>query len=152
MRPGTGRRLGKDDHAALIRWAVECAEHVLPFFVAACPADLRPRAALDAGLRWAAGEIGMTVLRSAALAAHAAARAAEVPAAEAAARASGHAAGVAQVPGHARRAAESALKAATAAGGPDAGAIERAWQFRRLPANLRSVATLSSQNARARNA
>ena len=151
MRPGTGRRLGKDDHAALIRWAVECAEHVLPLFVAACPADLRPRAALDAGLRFACGEIGMTALRAAALAAHAAARATDVPAAEAAARAAGHAAGTGHVPGHARHAAEYALKAATAAGGPEAGAIERAWQFRRLPARLRSVATLSSQNARARN-
>jgi hypothetical protein len=96
-------------------WAADCAERVLPYFEEAFPDDDRPRKAVEAARAWARGEIRVSEARTAALAAHAAARfAAERPAACAAARAAGHAAATAHVVGHARHAAAYAKKAAAA--------------------------------------
>ena len=62
----------------------------------------------------ARGEIGIRAARQAAVAAHAAARFATDPAARAAARAAGQAAGIAHMAGHARHAADDAVKAVSA--------------------------------------
>ena len=76
----------------------------------------------------------MTDVRGSSLAAHAAAREADVDsAARFAARAAGQALGTAHVASHAIGAAWYGAKAANAAGASD----EREWQYRQLPANLR---------------
>ena len=128
------QRLNEPDHKALVYWAVECAEHTLPYFEETYPQDDRPRNALAAGRAWVRGEITMSAARAAAFAAHAAARTADHAAARAAARAAGHAAATAHVPSHARHA---AAYAAAAASDP---ATERDWQYQRLPEHLRPVA------------
>ena len=78
-------------------------ESVLPLFEMRYPDD-RPRKAIEAARAWAAGEITIGAARTAAFAAHAAARSAENPASRAVARAAGHTAAIAHVAGHARHA------------------------------------------------
>jgi hypothetical protein len=78
------------------------------------PEDERPRKAIEAGRKWASGEMTMMDARKAAFAAHAAARNAKSlfkPKAEAAARSAGHAAATAHVLTHAPHACSYALKA-----------------------------------------
>jgi len=103
------------DQATLALWAADCAEEVLPLFEKWRKKDSRTREAIEAARAWARGEIRCGEARNAALAAHAAARAASHHTeSEAAARAAGHAAATAHMPGHARRAAHYAVKAALA--------------------------------------
>jgi len=125
----------KQDHRLLVLWAADCAEHVLPYFEKEYPRDDRPRKAIEAARAWVRDEIPFSEVRAAALATHAAARDADIPAARAAARAAGHAAGTAHVAGHAPHAADYAVKAAEAAGI----AGEREWQYRHLPKRLRPM-------------
>ncbi|MEJ7819948.1 MAG: putative immunity protein [Rubrobacteraceae bacterium] len=143
-------RLDKQDHGSLALWATDCAEHVLPYFEEKYPKDDRPRKAIQAGRAWARGEIKMSEVRAAAIAAHAAARDADQAAARAAARATGHAAATAHMAAHAPHAAAYAVKAATYAAVPtdSAAAItkERDWQYRRLPKHLRPVAFPARSN------
>jgi len=69
-----GGTLIDTDHKLLAEWAAACAEHVLPLFEQARPGDERPRRAIEQARAWARGEIRMTEARTAAFAAHAAAR------------------------------------------------------------------------------
>ncbi|MCG5217877.1 hypothetical protein MBA17_31975 [Streptosporangium sp. KLBMP 9127] len=118
-------------------WAADCAEHVLARFEERYPGDDRPRNAVEAGRAWARGEIAVREARTAAFAAHAAAREADHGAARAAARATGHAAATAHVATHAVHAATyAASAAASAAAAPGAAAAERVWQHGRLPERL----------------
>lgn len=133
----------RDDHAALVNWAAECAEHVLPLFEAACPHDTRPQEAIHTLREWVKTQrFSMQVIRKASLDAHAAAREIEKtdPAACFAARSAGQAVGTAHVPTHAMGAALYAIKA-IAASKPGEATIsidaERAWQVQQLPENLR---------------
>jgi hypothetical protein len=99
----TGR--AAEGHRSQALWAADCAERVLPLFEEQYPDDDRPRRAIEAARAWARGEIRVGEARTAALAAHAAARdaaAAGQLAASAAARAAGHAAATAHVASHAR--------------------------------------------------
>ena len=133
--------LDRAEHRLLALWATDCADHVLPCFETQYPDDNRPRRAVEAGRAWVRDEIACGKARTAALAAHAAARDADDPAARAAARAAGHAAATAHVAGHARHAATYAVKAVTYASGTtdaDAAAKERDWQLRHLPEHLRA--------------
>jgi hypothetical protein len=136
-------RLDKSDHSSLALWAADCAEHALPYFEEKYPKDDRPRKAIEAARAWTRGEIRVCEARAAAVAAHAAARDADEGAARAAARAAGQAAGTPHMAGHARHAADYAVKAAAcAAGTNDASATtatEREWQCRRLPEHLRPL-------------
>ncbi len=128
--------LSKRNHRTLVPWATDCAEHVLSYFEEKYPKENRPRKAIEAGRAWVRGEITMSEARTAAFAAHAAARNTNQGAACAAARAAGHAAATAHVAGHAGYAATYAAKAATyAADHTDADANtakERNWQFQHL--------------------
>ncbi len=125
----------KQEQRTLALWAANCAEHVLPYFEKEYPGDNRPRKAIEAARSWVRGETTIGEARTAAIAAHAAARNARHPAARAAARASGHAAATAHVASHAPHAADYSVKAA------EIGWIvgERLWQCKRLPKRLRSV-------------
>jgi len=127
----------EQDHRSLALWAADCAEHVLPYFEKEYPKDDRPRKAIETGRDWARGNMPMrmSVIRTAALAAHAAARATDHPAARAAARAAGQAVATVHVAGHASAAADYAVKSAEAAGV----AGEREWQYKHLPKNLRPL-------------
>jgi hypothetical protein len=122
----------------LAAWAIDCVRRVLPCFEEQFPDDLRPRAALETLHTWIdSGEFSMKVIRSASLAAHAAARevASDSPA-RSAARAAGQAVACAHVPAHALAAANYALQAVHRAHSQDAPdsavADERDWQYLRL--------------------
>src|SRR5438270_8408372 len=137
-----GGNLRDADHRLLALWAAECAEHVLPLFEAARPADPRPREAIEHARAWARGECTMTASRTAAGHANGAAR--ELSgAARHAAYAAAQAAAVAHVAAHELGAAAYAIKAARAAapkGESDrAGQRECCWQRERLPAAIRDL-------------
>jgi hypothetical protein len=145
LRLVTVRRGGtlKDaDHRLLAAWAADCAQHVLRFFEEARPGDDRPRTAVEQARAWARGEITMSQARTAAFAAHAAAR--EVTgAAREAARAAGQAVAVAHVAAHELGAAAYAIRAARAAAPDDsrleAGREECRWQRAQLPDGIRQL-------------
>ena len=141
MNPAPDKRPNEQDHRLLALWAADCAEHVLPYFEEKYPKDDRPRKAIEAARAWTRGEIRVSEARTAALAAHAAARDADDAAARAAARAAGHAAATAHVAGHARGAALYAVKVAAASGAT----AESDWQYRRLPEHLRPLTSPASQ-------
>ena len=144
MKVEDAKRLDPQAHRTLVLWAVECAEHVLPYFEERYPKDNRPRKALEAGRAWVRGEIPMSEVRASAFSAHAAARKADDGAAYAAARAAGQAVSTAHVAGHACHAASYAVSAAAKAAVPEnaaaAAAKERNRQYRRLPEHLRPLA------------
>lgn len=121
-------------------WASTCAERVLHLFEDADHHDLRPRNAVEGAVSWANGLIEIGEARRLALAAHAAARDATDPAAVAAARSAGHAAAVAHMAGHARHAADYAVKAISVGDveGTVAASVERRWQRVHVPGLLRS--------------
>jgi hypothetical protein len=119
-------------HIRTALWACEVADRVLAEFERAFPEDDRPRKAIEAGRKWASGEMTMINARKAAFAAHAAARNAKLsskPKAEAAARSAAHAAATAHVITHAPHACTYALKAC---GDPGS---EKYWQKSLEPVN-----------------
>lgn len=126
------------DHSILGVWSYDCASRVLPYFEQDFPHDSRPQAALANLHDWIrTGVFSMSVIRGAALAAHAAAREvdADTPA-RSAARAAGQAVACAHVLMHALAAANYALQAvhrAYFANDPDSAvADERSWQMQHL--------------------
>ena len=138
-------KIGKDiaelvkrsEHGALVVWAADCAERVLPFFESERPRDKRPREAIMTCREWArTGMVSMREVREIALSAHAAARETrEDSSARFAARSAGHAIATAHVPTHSIAAASYAAKATWAADPKEAEgnvAKERDWQYRRL--------------------
>jgi len=136
LDPSIAELLRRADRRASATWALDCAEHVLPHFENAYPDDRRPRLAIEAGRTWVQTQMfRMADIRSAALAAHAAARDVnQDPASRSAARAAGQAAGTAHVATHAVGAALYALKAVHDGNGPDDDAVakEGEWQHSRL--------------------
>jgi hypothetical protein len=136
-----GGSLTDEDHRHLARWAATCAEHVLGLFESVRPADVRPRHAIEQIRAWADGEVTMTVSRTAAGHANAAARDL-TGAARFAAYAAAQAAAVAHVAAHELGAAAYAIKAARAAAprgeGATAAHLECQWQRRQLPDDIRA--------------
>jgi hypothetical protein len=137
-----GGMLTNTDHRLLALWAATCAEHVLPLFEAAQPADPRPRQAIEAARAWTRGELKMMEAR--ALGGHAMGAARDLRgAARFAAYAAGQAAVVAHVAAHELGAAAYAIKAARAAApegaGEDAGRQECRWQRDQLPDAIRAL-------------
>ncbi|MEY9878280.1 hypothetical protein ABH931_007807 [Streptacidiphilus sp. MAP12-33] len=137
-----GGTLSDADHRLLALWAADCAEHVLPLFESAQPADPRPRQAVEQVRAWTRGEIQMSDSRAAGGHAMAAARVL-TGAPRHAAFAAGQAAVVAHVAAHELGAAAYAIKAVRAAAPPgaaeDAGRRECHWQRERLPAAIRAL-------------
>lgn len=92
--------------------ASDCADHVLPYFEARYPQDVRPRNAVEAERAWALSEISMSEARAAA---------------------------TAHMAVHAPHAAAYAVGAATYAAAPsdsESAARERDWQYQRRPKHL----------------
>jgi hypothetical protein len=114
------------EHQRIVAWALACAERSLGVFERDNGGDLRPGQALDALRAWIEENASTAEVRTAALAAHTAARESESEAARLAARSAAQAAGVVQSVSHAPHAASYARRAIEAAGG-DAVA-ELAWQ------------------------
>jgi hypothetical protein len=137
-----GGTLERDHHSLLAIWAAACAGHVLPIFEHGHPLDSRPRFALEQARAWARGEITMTQARTAAFAAHAAARNA-TGAAKEAARSAGHAVAVAHMADHELGAAAYAIRAVRAnvdlSLRDDAGRRECQWQRAQLPDSIRDL-------------
>lgn len=117
------RRLDWDWRSAQ-RYAADCAEHVLPIWLAVYPDDDRPRLAIAARRRWANGEIDEADWYAARDAAWNAAWYAAMDAAKDAARAAGYTGGDTVW--------YAAWYAARAAAWYAARAAERAWQAARL--------------------
>ncbi|MEU8233361.1 putative immunity protein [Actinoplanes sp. NPDC048967] len=133
-----GGTLTDADHRLLALWAASCAEHVLPFFEAARPADPRPRQAIEHARAWVRGEVRM--MRARAAGGHAMGAARDLTgAARHAAYAAGQAAVVAHVAAHELGAAAYAIKAARAAEGEAAGRRECRWQRDQLPEPIREL-------------
>ncbi len=113
----------KMEKRSLVIWAIYCVEHVLSYFEDKFPNDDRPRKAIEAAHSWTYGEISVGKVRSAAFAAHAAAREVDNAVACTVARAAGHATATVHVAGHAVHAANYAAKVDTK---------ERVWQYEQL--------------------
>jgi hypothetical protein len=136
--PAAVELVSKTDHRALAVWAIDCVERVMPYFEESYPQDHRPRQAIETLQTWIdTGVFKMAAIRTASLAAHAAARDVdEVSAARSVAHAAGQAVATAHVPMHALGAANYALQAIFRASDPSdtevALANEREWQLRHL--------------------
>jgi hypothetical protein len=92
------------DHHVLASWIADIAEKYLPYFELQYPADLRPRNAVNTLREWiSTGIFSMTVIRSASLSSHSAAKDTlrHDDAARYAAHAAGQAVATAHVPTHA---------------------------------------------------
>lgn len=133
-----GGLLIREDHAALARWAVDCAEAVLPWFERESD-DPHPRQAVEIVRLWADGQVKTGVAMKAALAAHAAARRLKHPVAVAVARAAGHAVATAHAADHSLGALLYALKAHQHAGLSGNDFFEA--QMARLPSHLYGMVT-----------
>lgn len=130
--------VGKTDHKTLARWAIDCAERVLPYFEEKFPNDPRPRQAIETLQTWInTGIFKMAVIRKASLDSHAAAcDVGEDSPARSAARAAGQTVATAHVPTHAIGGAIYALQAIHIMSSPEeadaAVAKELAWQHQHL--------------------
>ena len=137
-----------DELRQLGLWTADCAERGLPLFEAKAPDDRRPREAIEAIRVFGAGGKRTAQLRSAALAALAAAREVEDPAASAAGRAAGYAASSAYLhplanPTQVRHviapAQYQALARELATGDPDDGDAEIRWAIEHAPTAVREL-------------
>jgi len=132
----------KDIHYRLAEWAAVCAEHTLYLFENSNSDDARPRKALETLREWIQGDKTMVECRTAAFAAHAAARDATDPAAIAAARAAGQAVAVAHMYNHCSHAADYAAKAIklyTTQYADETFKTERKWQREHLAEDLWAI-------------
>lgn len=87
--------LTMDELRAVVRFASDCAQELLPCFEAVAPDDSRPRDAIDAARRFADGGPRSNLQRTAAFASHRAAKGVSEEAAQLAALACGDAAAAA---------------------------------------------------------
>ena len=108
-----GGPLKKEQHYLLMKWACDCAEHVLPLYGER--ADSRLTDALAVAKAWTNGNASVGDCRKAAVASHAVARESSNPASIAVARAVGHAVATAHMADHSLGPAWYALKAVKAA-------------------------------------
>lgn len=127
-------QLGEIDHLTAVRWAADCAEHVLSYYEQLFPKDQRLKNAIEAAHLWTAGKIKVKEARQAAFEVHAAAREATDDAAAAVARAAGQAVSTAHMAEHAIHASTYAVKSVAFAEDFDEDAVEeeRKWQYQRL--------------------
>ena len=130
-----GGPLKKEQHYQLIKWACNCAEHVLHLFGENI--DERLKNALHVAKEWKQGNASVGNARKAAVDAHVVAREASNPTAIAVARSIGQAVATAHMADHSLGAAWYALKAVKNAGKSiDA---ERKWQDEKLPSEIKDI-------------
>ena len=130
-----GGPLKKEQHYQLIKWACDCAEHVLHLFGEKI--DERLINALNVAKEWKQGNASVGDARKASLDAIATANKSSNPTAIAVARSVGHAVATAHMADHSLGAALYALKAVKNAGkSVDA---ERKWQNEQLPSEIKEL-------------
>jgi hypothetical protein len=130
-----GGPIKKEQHRQMIKWACNCAEHVLPLFGEKL--DDRLENAILVAKEWEKGNASVGVARKASSGAHAVARELSIPTTIAIARAVGHAVATAHMADHSLGAALYALKAVKHAGKSiDA---ERKWQNEQLPSEIKAL-------------
>lgn len=130
-----GGPLKKEQHRQLMRWACDCAGHVLPLF--GNEPDERLTTALKVASDWALGNASVGEARKASLGAIAVARESTNPVSVAVARAVGHAVATAHMADHSLGPAWYALKAVKSAGRSTD--EERKWQDQQLPPEIRDL-------------
>lgn len=130
-----GGPLEKTQHVLLMKWACECAEHVLPLLGE--EPDERLTIALRVASEWARGNASVGQARKASLGAIAVARESANPVYIAVARAVGHAVATAHMADHSLGPAWYALKAVRSAG--LSSEDERKWQDQQLPDKIREL-------------
>ena len=123
-----GGPLTKDNHRKLIKWAIECSEHVL--FLIDREIDKRLLYALDVAKQWENDIVPTGVAMKASLGAHAVARQAENPIDKAVARSVGQTVATAHMADHSLGGAFYALKAIKLAKKDIEN--ERDWQTKKL--------------------
>jgi hypothetical protein len=138
-----GGALRKEQHYQLIRWACDCARHVLHLY--SPKMDRRLSVALTTADAWRQGNASVGEARKACIGAIAVARESSDKAAVAVARAVGHAVATAHMADHSLGSAWYALKAVRASEGSVE--EERKWQDRQLPRAVRDL-VLSARKAR----
>jgi hypothetical protein len=138
-----GGPLKKEQHHQLIKWAYDCATHVLPYFGKG--ADDRLLHALEVAELWQQGKASVGDARKASVESHAVAREQSSPAAVAVARAIGQAVATAHMADHSLGGAYYGLKAVKATGGSVE--AERKWQNEKLPPEIKEL-VLSARAAR----
>ena len=137
-----GGLLKKEQHYQLMKWACDCAEHVLPLFGETI--DERLTNALTVAKEWKQGHASVGDARKASVGAHAVARESSNPVAIAVARSVGHAVATAHMADHALGPAWYALKAVKNAGkSVDA---ERKWQDEQLPLEIKEIVLTAREN------
>jgi len=130
-----GGPLKMEQHYQLMKWACDCAEHVLPLF--GKNIDERLTNALLVAKAWTQGKASVGDARKASLGAHAVARESSNPTAIAVARSVGHAVATAHMADHSLGPAWYALKAVkNAVKSIDA---ERKWQDEQLPLEIKEL-------------
>ena len=130
-----GGPLKKEQHYQLIKWACDCAEHVLHLFGEKI--DERLINALNVAKEWEKEKVTVGEARKASLGAIAVANESSNPTAIAVARSVGHAVATAHMADHSLGAALYALKAVKNAGkSVDA---ERKWQNEQLPSEIKEL-------------
>lgn len=130
-----GGPLKKEQHYQLIKWACECAGHVL--YLYGNTIDDRLINALSVAEEWRQGDASVGDARKASLKAHEAARHAPSLTAAYVARSVGHAVATAHAADHALGAALYALKAIKSAGKPVE--EEMMWQDSQLPPEIKEL-------------
>jgi hypothetical protein len=136
-----GGPLKKDQHRQLIKWACDCAEHVLPLLGE--KSDERLKNAIFIAKEWEKGKASTGDARNASLMAIAVANESSNTLDIAVARAVGHAVAAAHMADHSLVAAWYALKAVEAAG--NSTGAEKIWQNEQLTSEIAEL-VLTSRN------
>jgi hypothetical protein len=133
-----GGPLTRENHHQLIRWAAQCAEHVI--YLIDNDIDQRLLYALEVAKRWEIDQVKTGVAMKASLGAHAAAREAKNPVSKAVAHSVGQVVATAHMADHSLGAAFYALKAIKLARKDIA--KEKEWQkgkLNELPSELQEI-------------
>ncbi|VVB62122.1 Uncharacterised protein [uncultured archaeon] len=139
-----GGPLKKKQHYQLIKWACDCAEHVLHLFGEKI--DERLKNALNVAKDWKQGNASVGDARKASLGAIAVANESSNLTAIAVARSVGHAVATAHTADHSLRAAWYALKAVKNAG--KSREAERKWQDEQLPSEIEELVITARKRRR----
>ena len=130
-----GGPLTKEEHYAMMQWAYDCAEHVLPLF--GDTIDKRLTDALEIAKKWKKANASVGDARKASVDAHKLARELSNPISIAVARSVGHAVATAHMADHSLGAAGYALKAVKNA--RKSVEEERKWQDKKLPSEIKGL-------------
>jgi len=137
-----GGPLNKEQHYQLIKWACDCAEHVLYLFGEKI--DERLKKALIVAKNWKKGNVSVGDTRKASQEAHLMAREYTNLTTVAVARSIGHAVATAHMADHSLGAVWYALKAVKHAG--KSIDTERKWQNEHLPSEIKELILTARKN------